>query len=232
MRISDLIPSPQAIITDDYWTQQNALGQTGQGWIEAGARESKDKISNRNEQNYGLSSWNIRPEDPSFNVADAVKSQGDEKQSETASAPKTQIKRNPTEINWDYAVVQRLNPADLSSQLISFNLGRAMHDSNSSDNVHLEAGDVVTIFSQEDLQVPVEKRTKFVWVEGEVAACGENLVLGPLQPGASLQVDERTLDGLLLIRLISLAAMLVLPWAWPAAATAGRTPQSRGRPRG
>jgi hypothetical protein len=69
-------------------------------------------------------------------------------------------------------------------------------------------------------------------VDLAVAACGERLVLGPLQPGASLQVDERTLDWLLLIRLISLAAMLVLPWAWPAAATAGRTPQSRGRPRG
>ena len=68
-------------------------------------------------------------------------------------------------------------------------------------------------------------------VDLAVAACGEKLVLGPLQPGARLQVDERALDWLLLIRLISLAAMLVLPWAWPVTATAGRTPQSRGRPR-
>jgi protein involved in polysaccharide export with SLBB domain len=183
MRISDLIPSPQAIITDDYWTQQNALGQAGRGWIEEGARESKDEGLTGNQQEANYSSGNDEPQDPGFNVTDEAKSREDEKQSEIAAAPKTQIKRNPAEINWDYAVVQRLNPADLSSQLLSFNLGRAMHDAHSSDNLSLEAGDVVTIFSQQDLQVPVEKRTKFVWVEGEVAAAGVYRV----EPGENLR---------------------------------------------
>lgn len=62
-----------------------------------------------------------------------------------------------------------------------------------------------------------------------VAACGEKLVLGPLQGGARLQVDESRLDWLLLARLVSLGAMLVLPFAWSATAIAGRTSRSRGR---
>jgi protein involved in polysaccharide export with SLBB domain len=56
--------------------------------------------------------------------------------------------------------------------LFPFNLGRALADCNSEDDLLLLAGDVLTIFSQNDLAVPVEKRTKFVWLEGEVKRAG------------------------------------------------------------
>jgi protein involved in polysaccharide export with SLBB domain len=92
------------------------------------------------------------------------------------------LERN-LEINWDYAVVQRLNPADLTSRLLSFNLGRALADANSSDNLVLEAGDVVTIFSRDDLGVPAEKRSKLVWIEGEVKAAG----IYRAEPGETLR---------------------------------------------
>jgi protein involved in polysaccharide export with SLBB domain len=76
------------------------------------------------------------------------------------------------EINWDYAVVERVNRSDLSTQLIPFNLGKVFSDLNGPDNVQLQPGDTVTIFSQKDVAVPMAKRQVFVRVEGEVNVPG------------------------------------------------------------
>jgi protein involved in polysaccharide export with SLBB domain len=75
-------------------------------------------------------------------------------------------------VNWDYAVVERVNRANLSVSLIPFNLGKVFSDPGSRDNVLLEAGDTVTIFSDEDVAVPMAKRRVFVRVEGEVNTPG------------------------------------------------------------
>lgn len=75
-------------------------------------------------------------------------------------------------INWDYAVIERVNRADLSVQLIPFNLGNVFDKPDSADNVRLQPGDTVTIFSQDDVAVPMDKRRVFVRVEGEVKVPG------------------------------------------------------------
>ena len=86
------------------------------------------------------------------------------------------------EINWDYAVVERINRADLTVSLIPFNLGKMFANPAGRDNIALQPGDTVTIFSQRDVAVPMEKRRVFVRVEGEVnvpgvyqMTAGENL---------------------------------------------------------
>ncbi|OBV40316.1 protein involved in polysaccharide export [Janthinobacterium psychrotolerans] len=76
------------------------------------------------------------------------------------------------EINWDYAVVERINRSDLTVSLIPFNLGKVFSDPSSPDNVQLQPGDTVTIFSQQDVAVPMDKRRIFVRVEGEVKVPG------------------------------------------------------------
>ena len=82
------------------------------------------------------------------------------------------IKAMAPEINWDYAVVQRVNEDDLSTKLIPFNLGKAILENDESQNLVLDPGDVITIFSQQDIKVPIEKQAKFVRLEGEFAASG------------------------------------------------------------
>lgn len=76
------------------------------------------------------------------------------------------------EINWDYAVIERINRNNLTVSLIPFNLGRVFSEPNSPDNVKLQAGDTVTVFSQDDVAVPMTKRRIFVRVEGEVKVPG------------------------------------------------------------
>jgi hypothetical protein len=76
------------------------------------------------------------------------------------------------QINWDYAVIERLNKAELRTELIPFNLGKAVVQKDPAHNLLLQSGDVITIMSSTDLQLPAESKVRLVRVEGEVAAPG------------------------------------------------------------
>jgi polysaccharide export outer membrane protein len=93
------------------------------------------------------------------------------------------VKRLLAEPNWEYAVVERLNYDQLSTVLIPFNLGKAVLKGDPEQNLELHPGDIVTVFSSEDIQVPVAAQSKFVRLEGEVAAPGVYQVL----PGETLR---------------------------------------------
>jgi protein involved in polysaccharide export with SLBB domain len=82
------------------------------------------------------------------------------------------VKNLLEEINWDYAVVERLDPKEVRSLLIPFNLGKAVREKDPANNLELLAGDVVTIFGVNDVPVPLEKRTQFVSIGGEVKVPG------------------------------------------------------------
>jgi len=76
------------------------------------------------------------------------------------------------EINWDYAVIERVDRKNLNVSLVPFNLARVLNDAKDPDNQLLQAGDVVTVFSVNDMRVPIAKRRIMVRVEGEVAQPG------------------------------------------------------------
>ena len=124
MRVSDLIPNREFLITREYWKQQNAINLQAQT---SGGRVSSEL---------------------------------------------NDVKRNAPEINWDYAVIQRISQRDLTTELLPFNLGKAVLEHDQSANLPLQPGDIVTIFSQADLRVPREQQTKLVRLEGELAAAG------------------------------------------------------------
>src|SRR5260370_17891851 len=85
----------------------------------------------------------------------------------TTAELRNQITRNAPEVNWDYAVIQRLNPQDLTTRLVPFDLGKLVLLGDEQNNLALEPGDVITIFAQSDLAIPLEKQSKFVRLEGE-----------------------------------------------------------------
>ena len=76
------------------------------------------------------------------------------------------------EINWDYAIIQRVNPQDLSSKLIWMSPRKAILDRDEQANLELQPGDIITIFSQRDISVPETERSQYVIVEGEVVRPG------------------------------------------------------------
>jgi polysaccharide export outer membrane protein len=96
------------------------------------------------------------------------------------------------EINWEYALIERLDERDLSTRLIPFRLSGAIDNPTSPDNQSLKAGDVVTIFSRADLELPMEKHASFIQVGGEVNAPGVYRV----NPGETLRDVVKQAGGL------------------------------------
>jgi len=56
--------------------------------------------------------------------------------------------------------------------LIPFNLGRLVEEHDASQDLLLNAGDIVTILSQSDIHVTQDEQTKFVRLEGEFLGSG------------------------------------------------------------
>lgn len=76
------------------------------------------------------------------------------------------------EINWDYAVIERQKRDDLTTTLIPFNLGKAVLESDPANNLVLEPGDIVTVFSKTDIAAPAGRRPVVVRLEGEFNFAG------------------------------------------------------------
>jgi protein involved in polysaccharide export with SLBB domain len=89
-----------------------------------------------------------------------------------AAAGKIEISLSAPEIDWAYAVIERLNPETLKTSLLPFNLGHLVIDHDPAQDLQLQPGDVVTIFSQADIRVPIEQQTKFVRLDGEFVSAG------------------------------------------------------------
>lgn len=105
---------------------------------------------------------------------------------------RTEIRRNENEINWDYALIERLSKDDLNTSLIPFSLGKALAGNDEENNLPLQRGDVITIFSKDDIQVPAAKRSVYVTLEGEFNRAGVYKV----QPGETLRQLVERVGGL------------------------------------
>ena len=101
------------------------------------------------------------------------------------------VKNLLSEINWDYAVVERLDPLTVRTQLLPFNLGRAVLEKVPEDNLVLQPGDVVTVFGVKDIPVPRGKSTRLVRVAGEVNVAG----VYQIGPGETLRSVLRRAGG-------------------------------------
>jgi protein involved in polysaccharide export with SLBB domain len=105
---------------------------------------------------------------------------------------RTVVKLNVPEIDWSYAVIERTDPTTLKTSLVPFDLGKLVNGHDGSQDLALQAGDVVTVFSQADIHVPLAEQTTFVRLEGEFAHSGTYSV----QPGDTLRSLVERAGGL------------------------------------
>jgi protein involved in polysaccharide export with SLBB domain len=108
------------------------------------------------------------------------------------TASRTEVGPLAPEIDWDYAVIERRDPDTLKTILVQFDLGRLVLQHDASQDLALQPGDVVTVFSQADIRVPVEQQTKFVRLDGEFVRSGFYTV----EPGETLRDLVRRAGGL------------------------------------
>jgi protein involved in polysaccharide export with SLBB domain len=103
-------------------------------------------------------------------------------------SPRTTVTQNAPDVDWDYAVIQRLDKENLKTVLIPFDLGKLVLQHDGSQDLELQAGDVVSILSEADIRIPIAQQTKLVKLEGEFTHAG----LYTAQPGETLrQLVER-----------------------------------------
>jgi protein involved in polysaccharide export with SLBB domain len=124
-----------------------------------------------------------------------------------APEQRTEVHQLAAEIDWDYAVIERLDPATLKTTLVPFDLGKLVLQHDASQDLDLQAGDVVTIFSEADIHVPIAEQTKLVTLSGEFVHAGVYTVqpgetfrhlverAGGLTPNAYLYASEYTRES-------------------------------------
>jgi protein involved in polysaccharide export with SLBB domain len=178
MRVSDLIPSREVLISPEHWLKKNS--QTAMLQPGLAEEDSDFRSTEATDKNRPNSSNQFTKEKSSKEDADIK------------GLEKSNIKRMLEEINWEYAVIERLDPVTLQQQLIPFNLGQLFAGKDSANNLVLIPGDAVVIFSKSDLPVPVSQQTKFVTLAGEFNAAGIYQAL----PGETLQQLIKRVGGI------------------------------------
>jgi len=250
MRIRDLIPSPEALLTRRYWLNRAAIGNghateypvqpgfnvrclpTGEeqpSSVAAGASRpsattagpgenpSSDRTIAANSGNYLTSAADTSnvtyipcepvelPASDQVEMAPAASANeltplGNQQRDvhatsttqRTAKQLTADLRRYAPEINWDYAIIQRVNPNDLTSTLLWVSPRKAILERDEASNLELKPGDIVTIFSQRDIGVPQSERSRYVVIEGEVRRPG----VYKLDPDETLQSALQRAGGL------------------------------------
>jgi protein involved in polysaccharide export with SLBB domain len=199
MRVSDLIPDREFLLTRDFWLAHYAIPDDGR--IPPDERTKywrRERVADTNNVDLPTYSDWIRfaskqNGQPQPHVQSQLPRQQQQPQQTDASRlneldirengrplhpeeveemMRNDVKRGAPDINWDYAVIQRLNPDTLTTRLLPFNLEKAVVAHEEDSNLHLQPGDVITIFSHADLRVPLSKQSKFIRLEGEFVAPG------------------------------------------------------------
>jgi len=215
MRVRDLIPDREALLSREYWIKRNQtvgldsnvtsiLNQQAA----TGTRLSVEDLNQKRRREGELDATigdtirRIQTEaeaakflDPSqtSSAVEITRLQDASKGTIEAAKADAQrlvnlIKPSQREVNWDYAVIERLNRNDLSTSLIPFNLGKVVIDGDPEQNLLLQPGDIVTVFSKQDIKVPVSSQTQYIRLEGEFKGAG----VYQIQAGETLrQLVER-----------------------------------------
>lgn len=260
MRLSDLIPDKESLITRDYWWKRASLGlpapefqpvpafsalrqpsrpvdlalqqtmanrgvQTGEttnpqenapnGQPQAQAAAAASSFYWENAQNgagtdaYGNANPpganstaanaqnastqpNAQPSGPRGSQSALAEPEETNTQINPPAPRRTVVQLSVPEIDWSYAVIERLDQETLKTTLLPFDLGKLVLQHDASQDLELKPGDIVTVFSQADIHVPLAQQTTLVRLEGEFAHSGTYSV----HPGESLRALVERAGGL------------------------------------
>ncbi len=188
MRIGDLIPDHEALITPDYYKRKNLLVQNAEVTRKAQnllAKKAQGLLAEKAQGLLAEKAQGLLAEKAQGLLAESSMVANNVQGVDSNLVPETLRTSNPSgatltewvpsivdQINWDYAVVERMDRSKLGTELIPFNLGKAVLHKDPAHNLLLQPGDVVTILSQNDLRLSQDRQIRLVRVEGEVAAPG------------------------------------------------------------
>jgi len=222
MRVRDLIPDREALLSRDYWVKRNQVvglddgvarilrqqSATGtkltvedlnqprkrEGELDATVGDMIRRSQTESEAAKFIEPGQISSSVQITRLQDTRKDDPGKLEAAKADALRlvNQIKPSQREVNWDYAVVERINREDLTTSLVPFNLAKAVIDGDPEHNVLLQPGDIVTVFSKEDIRVPISRQTQYMHLEGEFNSSGVHQIV----PGETLKQLVARVGGL------------------------------------
>src|SRR5439155_423974 len=164
MRVRDLIPDREALLSREYWIKRNqAVGldsnvtsilnqqaATGtrlsvedlnqrrrrEGELDASIGDTIRRLQTESEAARFLDPNQVSSATQASRLQQVNKDESAKLDAARADALRlvNQIKPSQREVNWDYAVIERLNRNDLTTSLIPFNLGKAVIDGDPEQN--------------------------------------------------------------------------------------------------
>ena len=184
MRISDVLPDKEALLTRNYWTERNRL---------RGEKQERAELADLQAQNrVGMPPLPTREADPGAVGALTPIAQAFREETRNTTADKSlaatlsnqdnapvryfalqnDVQPSAPDIDWNFASIERIDKQKLTTQIIAFNLGKVVINHDASSDMTLEPGDVITIFSRADIATPSSEQTKYVRLEGEISMAG------------------------------------------------------------
>jgi polysaccharide biosynthesis/export protein len=180
MHLSDLIPDRDSLLSRGYWWRRTQLGLPAPEFVAASDDEPSTGYAPGDAQHSGNRS-----------IAGGLKAVNDGP-SQGATGQVAALPSPTGETDWDYAVIERLDRSTMTTSLIPFDLGKLVLEHDASQDLALKPGDAVTIFSRKDLELPVDRGTRYVRLEGEIVKAGVYSV----SPGETLQSLVQRAGGL------------------------------------
>jgi protein involved in polysaccharide export with SLBB domain len=194
MHLSDLLPNREALLARGYWWRRTQLGFPAPEFVSAADQQSSASRSGGSSSAGGEPPSGGRQYTAPQPTTGGFAGSGSSHQPDApdqSDSPAAML--SPAlQTNWNYAVIERLNPDTMATSLISFDLGKLVLDHDAAQDHELMAGDVVTVFSQDDVHPPVDQRTKYVQLDGEVVDAGVYSV----HPGETLRTLVMRAGGL------------------------------------
>jgi protein involved in polysaccharide export with SLBB domain len=209
MRLSDLIPDRASLVTRNYWWRRAQMGLPAPRFeplesyptlmqpnrpfnLRTGEQASLQGRQSTEQTQSELQQENSSQTNASQTVSSLASAAQVRTENTLGATPPLTVRLPAPDIDWSYAVIERLNPKTLKTELIPFDLGKLVMDHDASQNLLLQPGDIVTIFSQGDIHVPLEQQTKFVRLEGEFKHAG----VYSAKPGETLRELVQQAGGL------------------------------------
>jgi protein involved in polysaccharide export with SLBB domain len=191
MRLSELIPEKEALITRDYWKERNRAfaiaeegpkEETSAPAADAGAQKSAAQATT---QETALQHVAYREEtrNPQGDTSLGAATSTDDVPPLRQFTPRNTVQPAAPDIDWEYASIERTDPSTLATHIVPFHLGKLVLAHDPTEDLPLERGDVVTIFSKADFSVPRAQQSKQVRLEGEIVRAGVYTV----RPGETLR---------------------------------------------
>ncbi len=176
--------------TNAYNQETNAYNQNANAYNQG----TNAYNQNANAYNQGASALGVKPESAGrTGSSSSLASQYTQMSTPggTGQRKRVDVRLSAPEINWDYAVIERIDPDTLKSSLIPFDLGKLVLNHDAGQDLPVQPGDTITVFSQADIRVPIDHQTKYVDLEGEIVHAGTYSVL----PGETLRDLVRRAGG-------------------------------------